>query len=103
MMARRRPSEVAAARALEEPLQAFPEVAPFTIPAADVTCRQGAHAYVARRLALREERILFHDPRTGQLGIARVEGDEAVDAMQYPFASVAVIMFLGGVEALDPE
>ena len=102
MMARRRPSE-SAARALEEPLRAFPEMAPFATAASDVTCRQGAHAYIARCLALREGRILFEDPRTGQLGIARLEGEEAVEAMQYPFARVAVIMFLGEAQALDAE
>ena len=102
MMARRRPSEVLA-RSLEEPLRPFPEIAPFVTPPHDITCRQGAHAYVARRLALRAERILFHDPRTDQLGIARLQGEEGVDAMQYPFASVAVLMFLGGVEALEAE
>src|SRR4051794_23406444 len=80
MMARRRMSEVAA-RPLEEPLQPFPEVAPFATAASDITCRQGAHAYIARKLALRGERVLFHDPRTGQLGIARVKDNEGVDAM----------------------
>lgn len=102
MMARRRASE-SAVRALEEPLRAFPEVAPFAIAASDVTCRQGAHAYVARCLAQRGGRILFEDPRTGQLGIARLQGEEGVEAMQYPFAKVAVIMFLGDVQALEVE
>jgi len=102
MMARRRPIE-SAARVLEEPLRAFPEVAPFAIAASDVTCRQGAHAYVARVLAQREDRILFEDQQTGQLGIARLQGEEGVEAMQYPFASVAVIMFLGDAQALEAE
>jgi hypothetical protein len=102
MMARRRPGENAV-RAVDEPLRAFPEVAPFAIAASDVTCRQGAYAYVARCLAQREGRILFEDPRTGQLGIARLQGEEGVEAMQFPFASVAVIMFLGNFEALEAE
>jgi hypothetical protein len=101
MMARRRPSEVRAGE--EQPLQAFPDIAPFATPVCEVTCRQGAHAYVAHRLALRDGRILFQDPRTGQLGIARVQGAEAVDAMQFPFPGVAVIMFLGSLEALEAE
>jgi hypothetical protein len=101
MMARRRPGEPRLREG--HPLQAFPEVAPFATDACELTCRQGAHAYTAQRLAQRNGRILFQDPRTGQLGIARAEGEEGVDAMQFPFASVAVIMFLGSVEALEPE
>jgi hypothetical protein len=100
MMARRRPSEPRPREG--DPLQAFPEVAPFATEACELTCRQGAHAYIAQRLALRNGRILFHDPCTGQLGIARAEGAEGVDAMQFPFPNVAVIMFLGSVEALEP-
>jgi len=102
MMARRRAS-VVLATPLEEPLKAFPEVAPYATAASDITCRQGAHAYVAQQLALREGRILFHDPRTGQLGIARLKSDEAVDATQFPFARVAVLMFLGNLEDLEAE
>ena len=102
MMARRWPSQAAAA-ALEEPLAGFPEVAGFAVSPHDVTCRQGAHAYVARCVAARQERVLFHDPQTRQLGVGRVQGDEVVDATQYPFARVAVLMFLGRVEALESE
>jgi len=102
MMARRWPMQLAV-RALDESLAAFPEVGPFAVAPRDVTCRQGAHAYIARCLAVRHERILFRDPQTHQLGVARLNGDEAVDAMQYPFARVAVLMFLGSVEALESE
>jgi hypothetical protein len=84
-------------------LSSFPDVLPFATPAAPIICRQGAHSYLARQLAYREGRLLFIDPRTRQLGIARLQGGEGVDARQYPDAGIAVIMFLGSLEAIDAD
>jgi hypothetical protein len=88
---------------IPQELLAFPDVAPYATTPVAVTCRQGAYSYDARQLALRQGRILFVDPDTGQLGIALWKSGEGVDARQYPFAGTAVIMFLRGIDPVDED
>jgi hypothetical protein len=96
-------ARVARAPEVAPELAGYPEAAPFATAPIEVTCRQGAQHYVARQVAYRQGRILFVDPRTSQLGIARLEGREGLDARQYPDARTAVLTFLATFGEMDPE
>lgn len=82
-------------------IAAYPDLFPYATPPVDVTCHHGCHSYMARQLAQRDRHILFIDPRTGQLGIAMLDASGGIEARQYPFPGIAVLMFLGAPESMD--
>lgn len=82
-------------------IAAYAELLPYATPPVDVICRHGCHSYVARQVALRDRYILFIDPRTEQFGIAVLDASGGIEARQYPFPGIAVLMFLSSRGAMD--